>query len=112
MSNRIFNNLKGEISSKQPPIKPVRPAPKDLETQLQNGFISKANHLLLENSKLSKSTTTSSRSNHLKDSLEMYSYCIYDLTALEAEILLKKCEKVKKSIFLNKFIRIILSRII
>ena len=99
MTNKIFDNSKGFLSNTLMQIKPVRPAPEGLETQILklHGFISKANQLL-ENSKQIKKSSIIQLN---KDSLEAYSYFIYDLTAFEAENLLKKFEKVKILFYSN-----------
>ena len=102
MTNKIFDNSKGFLSNTLVPIKPVRPAPEGLETQILklHGFISKANQLL-ENSKQTKKSPIIQLN---KDSLETYSYFIYDLTAFEAENLLKQFEKVNILFYSNVII--------
>ena len=100
MTNKIFDNSKGFLSNNLVPIKPVRPAPEGLETQILklHGFISKANQLLENSKQIEKSSII-----HLnKESLdETYSYFIYDLTAFEAENLLKQFEKVNILFYSN-----------
>ncbi len=100
MTNKIFDNSKGFLSNTLVPIKPVRPAPEGLETQILklHGFISKANQLLENSKQIEKSSIIQLN----KESLdETYSYFIYDLTAFEAENLLKQFEKVNILFYSN-----------
>jgi hypothetical protein len=103
MTNKIFDNSKGFLSNTLVPIKPVRPAPEGLETQILklHGFISKANQLLENSKQIEKSSIIQLN----KESLdETYSYFIYDLTAFEAENLLKQFEKVNILFYSNDYL--------